>query len=34
MARTVETEEERERRIVLVGEYVISTGASTRKAAE
>ncbi len=34
MARKVETDEERERRIILVGEYVINTGASTRKAAE
>jgi len=34
MARTVENEEERERRIILVGEYVKETGASTRKTAE
>ena len=34
MAKIVETDDERERRIILVGEYVISTGASTRKTAE
>ena len=33
MARTVQSEEERERRIVLVGEYVKETGASTRDTA-
>jgi len=34
MARTVQSEEEREKRIVLVGEYVKETGASTRETAK
>ena len=34
MARTVETEEERLRRVILVGEHVLATGDSTRKTAQ
>lgn len=33
MARTVKDDRERERRIIMVGEYVMNTGSSTRKTA-
>ena len=33
MAKKVESDEERDRRVLLVGEYVMNTGSSTRKTA-
>lgn len=34
MAKTLHDDEERERRIQLIGEYILETGASTRKTAD